>query len=106
MTVGKINVASADFTYLQTARIWVIGPTGLSKLTRCVLDGGSQSSFVAKSLVDGLQLEIVDSRDLLVSAFESRPSELGPRRVARFRAKSSWNNAIVPIAAFESTHAF
>jgi len=35
-TVGKIDVASRGFTYLQTARIWLMGPTGLSKLTRCV----------------------------------------------------------------------
>jgi hypothetical protein len=34
-TVGKIDVAPTGFTYLQTARIWVIRPTGLSKLTRC-----------------------------------------------------------------------
>jgi len=47
-TVGKIDVASPDFTYFQTARIWIMGPTGLSKLTRFVLDAGSQSSFFAK----------------------------------------------------------
>jgi hypothetical protein len=46
-TAGKINVACPDFTYLHTARIWVMGPTGLSKLTRCVLDGGGQTSFIA-----------------------------------------------------------
>jgi hypothetical protein len=105
-TVGKINVTSPNFTYLQTARIWVMGPTGLNKLTRCVLDGGSQSRFIAKSLIDDLKLEIVDRRDLVVSAFESRPSESSPRRVARFRAKSTWNNNTIPITAFESTHAF
>ena len=33
-TVGKVDVASPGFTYLQTARVWVMGPTGLSKLTR------------------------------------------------------------------------
>jgi hypothetical protein len=53
-TVGKINVTSPDSTFLQTARIWVMGPTGLSRLTCCVLDGGIQSSFVAKSLIDDL----------------------------------------------------
>jgi hypothetical protein len=105
-TVGKINVTSPDFTFLQTARIWIIGPTGLSRLTRCVMDGGSQSSFVAKFLIDDLQLGIVDSRDLAVSAFESGSPVSSPRRVARFRAKSAWNNTTVPITAFESTHTF
>ena len=47
-TICKIDVASPGFTYLQTARICVMGPTGLSKLTCCVLDAGSQSSFVAR----------------------------------------------------------
>jgi hypothetical protein len=104
-TVGKIDVASRGFTYLQTARIWVMGPTGLSKLTRCVLDAGSQSSFVAKTLIDDLKLEVVERRDLLVSAFESRSSDSCPRRVARFCAKSIWKNTTVPITAFDSTHA-
>jgi hypothetical protein len=80
-TVGKIDVASPGFAYLQTARIWVTGPTRNSKLTRCVLDGGSQSSFVAKTLIDDLKLEVVDRRDLVISAFESRSCDSGPRRV-------------------------
>jgi hypothetical protein len=69
--VCKIDIASPDFTYLQTARIWVTGPTGVSKLTRCVLDGGSQSSFIANTLIDTLKLQVVDRRDVVVSAFES-----------------------------------
>jgi len=83
-----------------------MGLTGLNKLTRFDLDGGSQSSFIAKSLIDDLEIEIVDGRYLVVSAFESRPSESSPRRVARFRAKSTWDNSTVPITAFESAHAF
>jgi hypothetical protein len=48
---------------------------------------------------------MVERRDFVVSAFESRSSDLGPRRVARFCAKSIWKNTTVPITAFESTHA-
>jgi len=33
-TVGKINVTPTNFTYLQTAMVRIVGPTGLSKLTR------------------------------------------------------------------------
>jgi hypothetical protein len=32
-SVGKVDVATPDFTSLQTARVWVTGPTGLSKLS-------------------------------------------------------------------------
>jgi hypothetical protein len=85
-TAGKIDVTSRGFTYLQTTRIWVTGPTRLTKLTRCVLDAGSQSSFVTKTLIDDMKLDVVERRDL-VSSFESRSSDLGPRRVARFCAK-------------------
>ena len=42
-SVNQINAQSRDFT--QTARKWPTGPTGLKKLTRCLLDAGSQSSF-------------------------------------------------------------
>jgi hypothetical protein len=70
-SVGTVDAASPGFTYLQTARVWVTGPTGLSKLTRCVLDGRSQCSFVAKSIIDDLGLKVIDHRDLLVTAFET-----------------------------------
>ena len=102
-TVGKMGIASPGFTYLQTLCIWVMGPTGLSKLTRCVLDTGSQSSFIVKTSRDDLKLEVVDRQDLVVSAFESRSSD--PRRVAHFCTKSIWKNTTIPITAFESTHA-
>jgi len=82
-----------------------MGPTGLSKLTRCVLDAGSQSIFVAKSLIDDLKLEMLDRQDLVVTAFESRSSDSIPRRFARFCEKSIRKNATVPINAFESSHA-
>jgi hypothetical protein len=82
-----------------------MGPTGLSKLTRCVLDGRSQTSFIAKTLIDDLKPEIVDRRGLVVSAFESLSSDTGPRRVVSC-AKSIWGNTTLPMTAFESTLAF
>ena len=36
-SVGRIEVTSPGFTYLQTVQVWITGPTGLSRLTRCVL---------------------------------------------------------------------
>ena len=101
-TIGKIVVASPDFTYLQTARVWVMGPTSLHAASWTA--EVSQASSLR--LIDDLKLEIVDRRDLVVSAFESRSSGSGPRRVVRFCAKSIWENTTVPITAFESTHAF
>ncbi|PNF36572.1 hypothetical protein B7P43_G15345 [Cryptotermes secundus] len=50
ISVSNVGVTSSNFIYLQTTRVWVRGPTGLSKLTRPVLDGSSQSSFITKSI--------------------------------------------------------
>ena len=102
-TVGKVDVTSPIFTYLHTARVWVMGPTGRIKLTRCALDGGSQSSLIAKILVDDLKLEVVECRYLLVRSFELWSYNSNPRIVVRFGAKSMWKNTTVPIIAFKST---
>ena len=69
MSISNIDVALPKFTYLQTARVRVVGPSGLSNLTRCVLDKGIQTSFVSTSLVDALKLDVIDQRNLVVSAF-------------------------------------
>ncbi|KAJ4447847.1 hypothetical protein ANN_09855, partial [Periplaneta americana] len=105
-SVSRINAEATDFTYLQTAGVLVTGPTGLTKLKRCVLDGGSQSSFVTKSIVDELKLEVVDCRDLAIGPFESSPTTPRPRRLVRFSMKSIWTNSTASITGFESTHAF
>jgi len=55
-SANQIGTQLHAFTHLQTARIWITGPTGFKMLTRCLLDSGSQSSFIHTSLVDQLQL--------------------------------------------------
>lgn len=105
-TVGKINTTSPGFTHLQTARIWVMGPTGLSKATRCVLDGGSQSSFIAKNLIDELRLEVIADQQLTVTGFEASSATTDSRKLVRLNVKGIWNKTEVPLTAFESTHSF
>jgi hypothetical protein len=105
-SVGKIDVTSSGFTHLQTARIRITGPTGLSKLTRCVLDGGSQCSFIGKSLVDQLRLEVIADRPLTVNAFETSSGTSNSRRFVRLSVTGIWSNSKVPLTAFETTHAF
>jgi hypothetical protein len=93
-TVGKIDVAPSNFTYLQTARVEVIGPKVLSRTTRCVLDGGSHSSLVSKSLIDALKFDVVGRRDLAISAFESTPVISSPSRLFRMELKSIWSDFV------------
>jgi len=105
-SVGRVDTSAPDFIYLQTARVWITGPTGRSRLTRCVLDGGSQCSFVARSIIDDLQLEVIDQRDLSVTAFESYPTAPGCRRLVRFSMRGAGTRVSTSLTAFESTHAF
>ncbi|GFU27683.1 integrase catalytic domain-containing protein [Nephila pilipes] len=69
--VNHINIPKTIFTHLQTACLYVTGPTGINKLTRCILDGGSQASFVDITLIDKLKLNVINSSSLKVQAFES-----------------------------------
>ena len=39
-----------------------------------MLNGVSQFSFVASSIIDDLQIEVIDQRDLSVTDFESHPT--------------------------------
>ena len=105
-SVGRVDTSSPDFIYQQTARVWITGPTGRSRLTRCVLDGGSQCSFVARSIIDDLQLEVIDQRDLSVTAFESHPTAPSWRRLVRFIMRGVRTRFSTSLTAFESTHAF
>ena len=105
-SVGRVYISSPDVTYMQKARVWITGPTGLSKLTRCVLDGGKQCSFIVRSVIDDLQHEVIDKRDLSVTAFETCSTSPGRRRFVRFNLRVTWTNASTSLTEFESTHAF
>ena len=104
--VGKIDVVSSNFTNLQTARIEVIGPKGERRITRCVLDGGRQTSFVSKSLIDALKLDVIGRRDLAFSAFESSPVTSSPRTLFLIELKSIWTAFSTTITAYESAYEF
>jgi hypothetical protein len=106
MSVSKIGHAVPNFTYLQTARVRIVGPTGLSKLTRCVLDSGSQTSFLSTSIIEVLKLEVTDQQNLAVNAFESPTATSIPRRLVHLNLREIWNNFSANNTAFESTYEF
>jgi hypothetical protein len=102
--MGKIDVRTPAFIYLQRAHVRITGPTGLSRPTRCVFDGGSQSSFITDTLIGDLKLRTVEHRELNVSAFESQSALSSQRRLPRFDITGAWSNCTIPISAFESAH--
>jgi hypothetical protein len=88
MSVSKIDVALPNFTYLQTAKVRIVGPTGLSKLAHCVLDSGIQTRFLSTSIIDGRKLDVINQQNLAESAFESSSVTLRPRRLVRLHHRS------------------
>ena len=105
-SVGRVVTSSPYFIYLQTARVWISVLSGRSRITRCVLDCGSQRSFVATSIIDDLPLELIDQRDLSVTAFESNPTAHGWRTLVSFIVRGARTRVSTSLTAFESTHAF
>jgi len=104
--VGRVDISSPDRTYLQKAHAWVTDPAGLSKLARCVVCGGSQCTFIARSVIEVLQFEVIDHRDLWVTAFETSYTAHGRRSLVHFNMRGTWTNVSTWLTAFESTHAF
>ncbi|XP_035231566.1 uncharacterized protein LOC118203393 [Stegodyphus dumicola] len=103
--VNHITFPKTIFTHLQTARVYVTGPTGITKLTRCILDGGSQASFVHTNLIEKLKLKVVSSASLSVQAFESFTSQ-EQRRCVQLSLSSLWSNQAFLISAFESSNSY
>ena len=103
---NQIDTQSHDFTHLQTSRIWITGPTGLKKLTRCLLVSGSQSRFIHTSLVDKLQLPVVGKRDVIIAPFEFTVHTLHSFRFGQFILHGIWAKTTQTVQAFESAHTY
>ncbi|XP_042902562.1 uncharacterized protein [Parasteatoda tepidariorum] len=105
-STNKIEISSSSFAHLQTARVFITGPNGITKLARCFLDGGSQSSFVSSKLVDTLKLPVISASHLDIQAFES-PANVGHmRRQVKFQLSSIWDESKVNVTAFESSNKY
>ncbi|GFT83767.1 integrase catalytic domain-containing protein [Nephila pilipes] len=103
--VNHINIPRTIFTYLQTACLYVTGPTGITKLTCCILDGGSQASFVDIKLIDKLKLNVINSSSLRVQAFESSFKQ-EQRRCVQLTLSGLWSKQSILITAFESNNMY
>ncbi|GFU45791.1 DUF1758 domain-containing protein [Nephila pilipes] len=86
--------------------LFITGPNGITKLTRCLLDGGSQSSFISSDLVDTLNLPVISTGPLELQAFESPNSFSHKRRQVQFQLSSIWDKAKVNVIAFESSNRY
>ncbi|GFT83051.1 uncharacterized protein NPIL_306611, partial [Nephila pilipes] len=105
-STNKIDTSTYNFVHLQTARVFITGPNGITKLTCCLLDGGSQSSFISSDLVDTLNLPVISTGPLELQAFESPNSFSHKRRQVQFQLSSIWDKAKVNVIAFESSNRY
>ena len=86
--------------YRRRAFSWWDLP-GLSRVTRCILDAGSQSIFISSKLVDTLKLPVMEERDVILSVFEShKPAE--KRRLVGFQLQGICTGNKVDVTALES----
>ncbi|GBN73098.1 hypothetical protein AVEN_155738-1 [Araneus ventricosus] len=88
---NQVNIFASNVSHLQSARVFITGPTGNTKLIRCILDTDSQSSFVSTRLVDILNLKVMSTDNLEVRGFESHSSETQPRRRIQLELSSICN---------------
>ena len=95
-SVGKIGVTTPDLTFL-TAR------TCIKKLTRCILDGGIQSSFIHSSLTGTERHRQEEPGD---HNFEASSSTEKYRRQDDFDIMRYMTRARVSVAAFESHNTY
>ncbi|GFQ69959.1 uncharacterized protein TNCT_262291 [Trichonephila clavata] len=105
-STNKIDTSTYNFVHLQTARVFITGSNGITKLTRCLLDGGSQSSFISSDLVDTLNLPVLSTGLLDLQAFESPTSFSHKRRQVQFQLSSIWDKSKVNVIAFESSNRY
>ncbi|GFQ95405.1 integrase catalytic domain-containing protein [Trichonephila clavata] len=105
-STNKIDTTTYNFVHLQTARLFITGSNGITKLTRCLLDGGSQSSFISSDLVDTLNLPVISTGPLDLQAFESPTSFSHKRRQVQFQLSSIWDKSKVNVIAFESSNRY
>ncbi|XP_059418644.1 uncharacterized protein LOC132153278 [Carassius carassius] len=76
---------------LQTAKAWVVGPTS-RKMVRCLLDGGSQGSFVHENVVKALQLPVTRQGTLTLHTFGSSAPTTVSRNIVKLSLKNVWDN--------------
>ncbi|GFQ90355.1 integrase catalytic domain-containing protein [Trichonephila clavata] len=105
-STNKIDTSTYNFVHLQTARVFITGSNGITKLTRCLLDGGSQSSFISSDLVDTLNLPVISTGPLDLQAFESPTSFSHKRLQVQFQLSSIWDKSKVNVIAFERSNRY
>lgn len=87
---GKGKPDIENTVLLQTAKAWVVGPTS-RKMVRCLLDGGSQGSFVHENVVKALQLPVTRQGTLTLHTFGSSAPMMVKRNIVKLSLENVWD---------------
>ena len=88
---AKMKPDGQNTVLLQTAKAWVAGPLG-RKIARCLLDGGSQRSFIHENLVKSLNLPVIRQETLTLHTFGSSAPTMSQRNTVRLILENVWDN--------------
>lgn len=91
-----------NIVLLQTVKAWTEGPAG-RKIVRCLLDGGSQRSFVHENLVKTLKLPVIKQETLNLHLFGSAGPMTTKCSIVKVVLENMWNTQRrIEIAAVET----
>ncbi|KAG1927518.1 hypothetical protein F2P79_024188 [Pimephales promelas] len=86
----KMQSDKQNTVLLQTVRAWAEGPGG-RKSIRCLLDGGSQRSFISENTVRALKLPVMKQETFTLHTFESTAPATSRRNTVKVTLQSIWN---------------
>ncbi|XP_014836153.1 PREDICTED: uncharacterized protein LOC106914092 [Poecilia mexicana] len=86
----KVKTNTQNTVLLQTVKAWAVGPKE-RKISRCLLDGGSQRSFVHRDIVRALGLPVVRQETLNLHVFGSTSPVVEKRNIVRVQLENVWN---------------
>ncbi|XP_039537635.1 LOW QUALITY PROTEIN: uncharacterized protein LOC120485906 [Pimephales promelas] len=86
----KMQSDKQNTVLLQTVRAWAEGPGG-RKSIRCLLDGGSQRSFISENTVRALKLPVMKQETFTLHTFGSTAPATSRRNTVKVTLQSIWN---------------
>lgn len=89
-SIVKLKANVQNTVLLQTVKAWIEGPAG-RKIIRCLLDGGSQRSFIHESVVKVLRLPVVRQETLHLHTFGSTSPITAQRNIVKVSLENVWH---------------
>ena len=86
----KLKATDQNTVLLQTVKAWSEGPVG-RKVIRCLLDRGSQRSFIHENVVKALRLPVVRQETLHLHTFGSKTPVTAQRNIVKVSLENVWN---------------